>query len=172
MVRAGLKAWRMLDGLGLLAITSADRLNAGWQAAERIRQRGTTGAMSNVERLLAPLSRDCGIVAVIDGHPATIAWIGGVNGHRVKALDATRAMLCLGSRSWQPDADHAGRVRDPPRSSTAIERNGLIVRGSIGVPLIGDEPAASPACNVIVSEPTATLRLPCTTETRSRVPRL
>ena len=72
--------------VGLLAITSADRLNAGWQAAERARQRGTSEAMSHIERLLAPLSRDCGIVTVIDGHPATLAWIGGVYGHRVKAL--------------------------------------------------------------------------------------
>ena len=72
--------------VGLLAITSADRLNAGWQAAERARQRGTIGALSHIERLLAPLSRDCGIVTVIDGHPATLTWIGGVNGHRVKAL--------------------------------------------------------------------------------------
>jgi pyruvate dehydrogenase complex dehydrogenase (E1) component len=44
--------------VGLLAITSADRLNAGWQAAERARQRGMAGAMSHIERLLAPLSRD------------------------------------------------------------------------------------------------------------------
>ncbi|MES0094488.1 transketolase [Mesorhizobium sp. M0030] len=72
--------------VGLLAITSADRLNAGWQAAERARQRGAIGALSHLERLLAPLSRDCGIVTVIDGHPATLAWLGGVNGHRVKAL--------------------------------------------------------------------------------------
>ncbi len=72
--------------VGLLAITSADRLNAGHQAAERARQRGNTDAMSHVERLLAPLSRDCGIVTVIDGHPATLAWIGGVMGHKVKAL--------------------------------------------------------------------------------------
>ncbi|MEY9165506.1 pyruvate dehydrogenase complex dehydrogenase (E1) component [Sinorhizobium fredii] len=72
--------------VGLLAITSADRLNAGWQAAERARQRGAVDAMSHIERLLAPLSRDCGIVTVIDGHPATLAWIGGVYGHRVKAL--------------------------------------------------------------------------------------
>lgn len=72
--------------VGLLAITSADRLNAGWQAAERARQRGTVDATSHIERLLAPLSRDCGIVTVIDGHPATLAWIGGVYGHRVKAL--------------------------------------------------------------------------------------
>ena len=72
--------------VGLLAITSADRLNAGWQAAERARQRGQRGAMSHVERLLAPLTRDCGIVSVIDGHPATLAWLGGVYGHRQKAL--------------------------------------------------------------------------------------
>jgi pyruvate dehydrogenase E1 component len=72
--------------VGLLAITSADRLNAGWQAAERARQRGQRGAMSHVDRLLAPLTRDCGIVSVIDGHPATLAWLGGVYGHRQKAL--------------------------------------------------------------------------------------
>ncbi|WP_105373357.1 transketolase [Neorhizobium huautlense] len=72
--------------VGLLAITSADRLNAGWQAAERARQRGAAGAISHVERLLAPLSRDCGIVTVIDGHPATLSWLGGVYGHRVKSL--------------------------------------------------------------------------------------
>ena len=72
--------------VGLLAITSADRLNAGHQAAERARQRGSRDAMSHVERLLEPLSRECGIVTVIDGHPATLAWIGGVMGHRVKAL--------------------------------------------------------------------------------------
>ncbi|CAN5392497.1 transketolase [soil metagenome] len=72
--------------LGLLAITSADRLNAGWQAAERARQRESRGAMSHIERLLAPLSRDCGIVTVIDGHPATLSWLGGVYGNRVKSL--------------------------------------------------------------------------------------
>ena len=72
--------------VGLLAITSADRLNAGHQAAERARQRGNADAQSHIERLLAPLSRDCGLVTVIDGHPATLAWIGGVLGHKVKAL--------------------------------------------------------------------------------------
>lgn len=85
IVATGLLAEDRRD-VGLMAITSADRLNAGWQAAERARQRGTTGALSHVERMLAPLSRDCGIVTAIDGHPATLAWIGGVNGHRVKAL--------------------------------------------------------------------------------------
>ena len=42
--------------------------------------------MSHVERLLAPLSRDCAIVTVLDGHPATLAWLGAVYGHRTKSL--------------------------------------------------------------------------------------
>ncbi len=30
--------------------------------------------------------RDCGIVTVIDGHPAALGWLGSVRGHRVEAL--------------------------------------------------------------------------------------
>jgi pyruvate dehydrogenase E1 component len=71
---------------GLLMITSADRLNAGWTAAERARQRGNAGAMSHIERLLAPLTRDSGLVTVVDGHPATLAWLGGVRGQRLTSL--------------------------------------------------------------------------------------
>ncbi len=66
--------------VALLAVTSADRLNAGLQAAERARQRGHQGAMSHIERLFRGLSRECGIVSVIDGHPATLAWLGGFMG--------------------------------------------------------------------------------------------
>ena len=72
--------------IGLLAITSADRINAGWTAAERARQRGNARARSHVERLLEGVSRDCGLVTVVDGHPATLAWLGGVNGQKVTSL--------------------------------------------------------------------------------------
>jgi pyruvate dehydrogenase E1 component len=73
--------------VGLLAITSADRLHAGWTAARKIR-RNNRGSqhMSYVEKLLAPLPRDCGIVSVIDGHPAALGWLGSVRGHRLEAL--------------------------------------------------------------------------------------
>jgi pyruvate dehydrogenase E1 component len=71
---------------GLLAVTSADRLNAGWQAAQRTRYDGPTDERAAVEKLLAPLARDASLVTVIDGHPATLAWLGGVRGHRVQAL--------------------------------------------------------------------------------------
>jgi pyruvate dehydrogenase E1 component len=72
--------------VGLLAVTSADRLNAGWTAAQRAREQGDYGATSHVEHLLADLPPGCGIVTVLDGHPATLAWLGAVRGHRVRAL--------------------------------------------------------------------------------------
>ena len=70
--------------VGLLAVTSADRLNAGWTAAQRARERGLAHARSPFERLFADVPPHCGIVTVIDGHPATLAWLGGVSGHRVR----------------------------------------------------------------------------------------
>jgi pyruvate dehydrogenase E1 component len=72
--------------VGLLAVTSADRLNAGWTAAQRARERGLVHARSHIERLLAGVPAHCGIVSVLDGHPATLAWLGAVAGHRTRAL--------------------------------------------------------------------------------------
>jgi pyruvate dehydrogenase E1 component len=71
---------------GLLAVTSADRLNAGWQAAQHARSVGPLAEPPAVEALLAPLARNASLVTVLDGHPATLAWLGGVYGHRVHAL--------------------------------------------------------------------------------------
>jgi pyruvate dehydrogenase E1 component len=75
-----------LPGAGLLAVTSADRLNAGWHAAERAREAGHRGARSEIEELLAPLAADANLVTVVDGHPATLSWLGAVRGHKVRAL--------------------------------------------------------------------------------------
>jgi len=75
-----------VPGAGLLAITSADRLNAGWHAAERVRQSGERDARSLVERLLEPLAPDAGLVTIVDGHPLALEWLGAVRGHRVQAL--------------------------------------------------------------------------------------
>ena len=72
--------------VGLLAVTSADRLNAGWTAAQRARERGLFHARSHIERLLADVPAHCGIVSVVDGHPATLAWLGAVAGHRTRPL--------------------------------------------------------------------------------------
>ena len=72
--------------VGLLAVTSADRLNAGWTAASRARERGLVHARSHVERLFAELPSHCSIVTVSDGHPASLGWLGSVHGHRTRSL--------------------------------------------------------------------------------------
>ncbi len=72
--------------IGVIAITSADRLNAGWTAAQRVRSKGNRTAESHVERMLANLPSHTVIVSVIDGHPATLSWLGGVAGHRTVGL--------------------------------------------------------------------------------------
>jgi pyruvate dehydrogenase E1 component len=82
---AGLIAEDRRD-IGLLAITSADRLNAGWTAASRARERGAPEARAHVERLLDAVPAHCGLVTILDGHPATLAWLGAVHGHRTRTL--------------------------------------------------------------------------------------
>ncbi|KAB2797356.1 transketolase [Brucella anthropi] len=72
--------------IGVLAITSADRLHAGWTAAQRARARGFAQAECHVEKLLKNVPSHCRLVTVIDGHPATLSWLGSVTGHRTVPL--------------------------------------------------------------------------------------
>ncbi len=74
---------------GLLALTSADRLHAGWLAALRARREGRP-AEAHIERLLAPLAPGAALVTVLDGHPAAHAWLGAVRGNRVVPLGPDR----------------------------------------------------------------------------------
>lgn len=85
MRAAGLLAEARRD-VGVLAVTSADRLNAGWTAAQRARARGNRAASSHIERLLAEIPRDAHLVTLLDGHPATLSWLGAVAGHRTIPL--------------------------------------------------------------------------------------
>jgi pyruvate dehydrogenase E1 component len=80
-----------LPGLGVLAVTSASRLHAGWRAAQsRRRTAGDDAACSTLERLLAPLVADASLVTVLDGHPATLGWLGSTGGCRVYPLGVDR----------------------------------------------------------------------------------
>lgn len=72
--------------IGVLAVTSADRLNSGWTAARRARARGATQAVSQIERLMSAVPRNATLITVTDGHPATLAWIGSVMGHQTAPL--------------------------------------------------------------------------------------
>ena len=76
--------------VGLLAVTSADRLHAGWTAAQKARDEGQIEARSAVEELLAQVPQGCALVTVVDGHPATLGWLGAVCGHRTRALGVER----------------------------------------------------------------------------------
>jgi pyruvate dehydrogenase E1 component len=69
-----------IPGAGLLAVTSADRLHADWLEGLR------NGAVSHVGRLLASLAPDAALITVIDGHPASLSWLGAVAQHRIHPL--------------------------------------------------------------------------------------
>jgi len=79
-----------VPGAGLLAVTSADRLHAGWRDAQRARRQGDRAARAPVERLLGALPAEAALVTVVDGHPATLSWLGAVARHRVQALGVDR----------------------------------------------------------------------------------
>ncbi|UWQ43799.1 transketolase (plasmid) [Leisingera aquaemixtae] len=78
---AGMIAEERRD-IGVLAVTSADRLNSGWTAAQRARSRGNAAAQSHAETLMGALPPHCKLITVIDGHPATLSWLGSVAGHQ------------------------------------------------------------------------------------------
>src|SRR5438093_6762499 len=68
-----------VPGAGLLVVTSPDLLHRGWGAA----QKAQTPGSSHVERLLEPLADTAGLITVLDGHPATLSWLGAVRRPRV-----------------------------------------------------------------------------------------
>ena len=71
---------------GLLAITSPDVLHRDWMAASRSAWTEGEGRPSRVQQLLAPMSKQSGLVTLIDGSPSALSWLGSVNGQRVQAL--------------------------------------------------------------------------------------
>ena len=74
------------SGVGVLALTSVDRLYTEWRSGGKHRQQGRLSQPSHIETLLARIPRDAVIVTVIDGYPASLTWLGGVLGHRVESL--------------------------------------------------------------------------------------
>ena len=73
-------------GVGVLAVTSADRLSAGWHAAQHAKSRRRPSAPSHAQTLMSELPRDAKIITVCDAHPESLSWLGGVQGHQVCAL--------------------------------------------------------------------------------------
>lgn len=75
-----------IPGAGLLAITSPDRLHAGWIAARQARRAGIQTATAHVEDLLDVIAEDAALVTVCDAQSATLGWLGSVAGHRIYPL--------------------------------------------------------------------------------------
>ena len=76
-----------LPGLGILVVTSVDRLYHAWSSRQR---QAPDSPPSHVEMLLGALPRTAGLVTVVDGHPATLSWLGSVRQHRVFSLGVDR----------------------------------------------------------------------------------
>ena len=57
-----------------------------------MQERRTQGetASAVLERLLAPLAADAALITVLDGHPATLAWLGSATGRPVYPLGVDR----------------------------------------------------------------------------------
>jgi pyruvate dehydrogenase E1 component len=83
-----------VPGAGLLAVTSPDRLYAEWRARVTCgadgHEAGGPARPSHIEALLAPLAPDAALVTVLDGHPATLSWLGSVRGQRTYPLGVER----------------------------------------------------------------------------------
>ncbi len=75
-----------IPGAGLLVVTSAGRLQHAWTEALKTGD----GERTHIRQLLRPLAADAGLVTVLDGHPATLSWLGSVGRHRVLPLGVTR----------------------------------------------------------------------------------
>jgi pyruvate dehydrogenase E1 component len=75
-----------IPGAGLLAVTSPDRLHAGWISARQARRTGKQKGMAHVENLLDVIADDAALVTVCDAHSGTLGWLGSVAGHRIYPL--------------------------------------------------------------------------------------
>ncbi len=75
------EAFEQTANTALLAITSSDRLYNDWQ---------DKGEGAYVHDLLAPIPSSAKIVSVLDGHPASLAWLGSVHGHKQTPLGVNK----------------------------------------------------------------------------------
>ncbi|MEM7700758.1 MAG: transketolase [Pseudomonadota bacterium] len=85
-----IEAWEAMQedfpGMGLLAITSTDRLHRGWMEQTSARWKGKAPQSCHLSNLLGSLGPQANIVTVLDGSPSALSWIGSLRGDRVSPL--------------------------------------------------------------------------------------
>lgn len=95
-----------MPGLGLLQVTSPAKLHRDWSAARAARWKQGAEQSSAIEALLAHLPQTTGLVTVCDAAPASLSWLGGVQGHRVSPLGTDR----FGQTGTLPDLYREYRI--------------------------------------------------------------
>lgn len=78
-----------IPGLGVMAITSFDRLYHEWQRSQVGDVEGGSNTDCHIVNLLAPLHSDAVLITVQDAHPATLSWLGSATGRKLLPLGVT-----------------------------------------------------------------------------------
>ena len=78
-----------IHGLGVMAITSFDRLYHEWQRSQVDDVEGGSNTDCHIINLLAPLHSDAVLITVQDAHPATLSWLGSATGRKLLPLGVT-----------------------------------------------------------------------------------
>ena len=77
--------------IGTLELRSPRGQRANWiRTGSRARRQDRSAPASHIETLLAQLPAGASLVTVLDGHPLTLSWLGGVRRHRIAALGVER----------------------------------------------------------------------------------
>jgi pyruvate dehydrogenase E1 component len=88
-----------IPGLGLLSITSSDRLYHEWQKSLT---NSSNRLPSHIVSLLSKLEKNAAIITVQDGHPASLSWLGAASRRKVYSLGLTE----FGQSGNLPDLYH------------------------------------------------------------------
>ena len=78
-----------IPGLGVMAITSFDRLYHEWQRSQVDDVEGGSNTECHIINLLSPLHSDSVLITVQDAHPATLSWLGSATGRKLLPLGVT-----------------------------------------------------------------------------------
>ena len=75
--------------LGIMAITSYDRLYHDWQRSQVENIEGRNNIDCHIINLTAPLHSNAVVITVQDAHPATLSWLGSATGRKLLPLGVT-----------------------------------------------------------------------------------
>lgn len=92
-----------IPGAGLMIVTSPDRLHRDWLAAVR------SNGDCHIRQLFSRLPSAARLVSVLDGHPATLSWIGAVAGQYLVPL----GVESFGQSGDIPDLFHTYHLDAP-----------------------------------------------------------